>query len=296
MAKASEIILEDQIVDAEAVKMQVRSPFVDESLKKLEWDSIWNLKDLVKREIKNFKEEYRDVPGHWVVIIRLNTKIDEDYIESVYNEITSYEQSIDEGTLKFRNILKFLLVWHASNKDEIDSTKYGLILEVAKIVNDIKAFRINGYADLILSKVLKLCRNKETDFEKIGSAYLFAHKLSEIIKHRYLIYEELTDLSACIKSRIYDLMCKVKEISYHTPEEFKEIRLKNDDLMKKAIKYILIARENNTYLNVFIESFIFSLNKWREISTISENFDYSILEKETEFEDFDTFIKNNDIE
>ena len=172
MAEASEISLENQIVDAEEVKFQVRSPFVDESLKKLDRDSISNLKDLVEREINDYKEDRKSLPEGWEVIISKKTEIDEDFIERIYNRISSSEQGINRGTLKFRNIVKFVLAWHVLNKDEIDNTKYSLILEVAEILNDIQKFRINEYADLILSKVLNLCRNKETDFEKVGSAYV----------------------------------------------------------------------------------------------------------------------------
>ena len=298
MADAPDIIVEDQNVDVEKVeevKIQVRSPFVDETLKKFNRESIWNLKDLVNRETKDYKEECKYMPEHWDTIITKKFDIAEDFIEKMYCRISSAEQC-NKGTLKFRNIVKFLHAWHILDKTEIDSNKYTLILEVAKIVNDISNFRINGFADLIISKLLTLCRNKQTEFEKIGNAYLFAHKLSEIIKNRYLINAELSYLVACIKCRIYDLMGEVEEISDKSPEEWNLIQQRNDEKMKEAIKYILIARENNADLNVFIESFVLSLNQWREIKTISENFDYSILEKETQFKDFDPIVEDKETE
>ena len=43
-------------------------------------------------------------------------------------------------------------------------------------------------------------------------------------------------------------------------------------------------------MKVFIESFVLSLDQWSEIGTISENFDYSILEKDTKLKEFDDFV------
>jgi serine/threonine protein kinase len=155
---------------------------------------------------------------------------------------------------------------------------YPLTIEVAKLLNKIKEFRIHSFAILITSRLLTYLKTDNLDFQLVADSYCFGKKLYNVVENRYIMKLEMDFLLAAVKNIIYAKMVNPSE-----------------EAARDVIRCFKIAETRMRGLEVLKGSFKMNIESWIRLGKLPSDFKYDELEEVNEMIPFTELPEDQEI-